>query len=108
MLNGTETGWGYTQGTTYDIQGLIISNMMSANFGVGYSSHFVRLSSISEGIRFGSSVNKIMIYTFRGSGFDSDVKWKQYLADQYAAGTPVVVYYPLATPVEESMPPRCQ
>ena len=34
--------------------------------------------------------------------------WQQYLADQYAAGTPVVVYYPLATPVEESMPPRCQ
>ena len=35
-------------------------------------------------------------------------QFTQWLADQYAAGTPVVIYYPLATPVEESMPPRCQ
>ncbi len=28
-------------------------------------------------------------------------KWQSYLAAQYAAGTPVTVYYPLATPVEE-------
>ena len=27
--------------------------------------------------------------------------FKQFLADQYAAGTPVTVWYPLATPVEE-------
>ena len=40
--------------------------------------------------------------TGRRAGFNS------WLADQYAAGTPVVLYYPLATPVEESMPPRCQ
>ena len=33
---------------------------------------------------------------------------KAWLASQYAAGTPVVVYYPLATPVTEDMPPRCQ
>ena len=33
---------------------------------------------------------------------------KKWLADQYAACTPVVVYYPLATPVTEDMPPRCQ
>ena len=26
---------------------------------------------------------------------------KQYLADQYANGAPVIIYYPLATPVEE-------
>ena len=30
--------------------------------------------------------------------------FKTYLADQYAAGTPVTVYYPLATPVEEDWP----
>ena len=29
--------------------------------------------------------------------------FKQWLAQQYAAGTPVVVYYPLATPVEETV-----
>ena len=29
-------------------------------------------------------------------------KLKTWLADQYAAGTPVTIYYPLATPVEEN------
>jgi hypothetical protein len=28
---------------------------------------------------------------------------KQYLADQYAAGTPVIVLYPLATPTTEQV-----
>ena len=27
--------------------------------------------------------------------------WQNWLEDQYAAGTPVIIYYPLATPVEE-------
>lgn len=31
--------------------------------------------------------------------------FKQYLADQYAAGTPVTIYYPLATPTEETYTP---
>ena len=30
--------------------------------------------------------------------------FQQYLAAQYAAGTPVTVYYPLETPVEEDWP----
>lgn len=29
--------------------------------------------------------------------------WTQYLADQYAAGTPVIIVYPLATPTTESV-----
>ncbi len=33
--------------------------------------------------------------------YDNVAKWKAFLAAQYAAGTPVTVYYPLATPVEE-------
>ena len=34
--------------------------------------------------------------------------FKQFLAGQYAAGTPVTVYYPLATPVVESYVPSAQ
>ena len=34
---------------------------------------------------------------------DSVEAWKQWLADQYAAGTPVIVVYPLATSVTESV-----
>ena len=32
--------------------------------------------------------------------------WKQFLADQYNAGTPVIVVYPLATPVTEQVEPQ--
>ena len=31
------------------------------------------------------------------------IDWQQWLADQYAAGTPVIVIYPLATPTTESV-----
>lgn len=34
---------------------------------------------------------------------DKVTKWKSYLADQYANGTPVVIYYPLATATTESI-----
>ena len=34
---------------------------------------------------------------------DTLEKWEQWLADQYANGTPVTVYYPLKTPVEEDL-----
>lgn len=35
--------------------------------------------------------------------FTTVAQFKQYLADQYAAGTPVIVIYPLATPTTESV-----
>lgn len=44
-----------------------------------------------------------------GGGIVSDMGWttsddgKQWLAEQYAAGTPVIVIYPLATPTTESV-----
>ena len=39
-------------------------------------------------------------YQFDSSGLTA---WSNYLADQYAAGTPVIVIYPLATPTTESV-----
>ena len=47
-------------------------------------------------------------FYIKDTSFTTVAALKTFLAQQYAAGTPVVVYYPLATPVEESMPPRCQ
>lgn len=35
--------------------------------------------------------------------FPTVTDWKRYIADQYAAGTPVIVIYPLATPTTESV-----
>ena len=42
------------------------------------------------------------------TGGKRTIAMNNWFADQYAAGTPVVVYYPLATPVTEDMPQRCQ
>ena len=35
--------------------------------------------------------------------FPTTTAWQQFLADQYAAGTPVIIVYPLATPTTESV-----
>ena len=48
-----------------------------------------------------STYDKIVIGKFDISGV---MAFKQWLADQYNAGTPVTVYYPLAEPVEENWP----
>ena len=37
--------------------------------------------------------------------FSTVALWKQYLVDQYNAGTPVTIWYPLAEPVEEDWTP---
>ena len=35
--------------------------------------------------------------------FQTNTDFAQFLADQYASGTPVIVLYPLATPTTESV-----
>ncbi len=57
-------------------------------------------------IRYPSSGNSIQWYDRDNTTTLAD--FKSFLVAQYAAGTPVVVYYPLATEVTEDMPPRCQ
>ncbi len=41
------------------------------------------------------------VFSFKYNDCTSVEDWKQYLAAQYAAGTPVIVIYLLATPLEE-------
>ena len=64
------------------------------------SSHFMLLNGAGQPGTFyveSSNVN----FNFDGSN-DID-EWKTYLADQYAAGTPVCVLYVLANPVTETV-----
>ena len=72
----------------------------------------ISLCTIATGAvnNWSASQNKIVIRSNRNIGFlnpsnmtySSTVEdWGAYVADQYAAGTPVTVYYQLATPVEE-------
>ena len=123
VLNGTETFARYS-GTTADSGYLFYSDNAISDNMRGQSvlpntiivSHFMPTlaqnpSSWTSGlVRFqgnkddGTSTNRIYFSSNLGTPGD----WKQWLAGQYAAGTPVVVYYPLETPVTEDMPPRCQ
>ena len=43
---------------------------------------------------------------FRDDNISTLSEWQQYLADQYAAGTPVIIVYPLADAVEETVESR--
>ena len=53
-------------------------------------------------IKYGETSFSRRIY-IKDKTFNSVTKWKQFLADQYAAGTPVFVLFPLATPTTESV-----
>jgi hypothetical protein len=50
-----------------------------------------------------SSVTSNKVIWFKMSAAQDTDAFKQFLADQYAAGTPVIVVYPLATPVTEQV-----
>ena len=61
-------------------------------------------TSARQGLAF--IVNKGSEYTIAFGArtqFSTLTLWTQWLADQYAAGTPVIVIYPLATPTTESV-----
>ena len=40
---------------------------------------------------------------FKNTNYSTEDQFKTYLADQYAAGTPVIIVYPLATPTTEQV-----
>ena len=117
VLDGTEEWVEYGS----SIPGLIYSNMAITNNSIGapitsmICSHLQidMTASVGEGkIRFQGNINQNQVTSGRVY-MKINSSWTlaqttQWLADQYAAGTPVVVYYPLETPVTEDMPPRCQ
>lgn len=83
-----------------------VNDMMSDSRMNGYSSHFkaqiTPSRSTIDGITFGAS-NRIVYVTFSDTSVSalnlSDItSIKQYIADQYSAGTPVTIWYVLATP----------
>lgn len=109
VLDGTETGWARGINSIY-IDGLI-------NDAIGYSannpaiicSHFrgfppsSTVSTIPDlSAKLGASNQPKRIY-FIYDAMTTAAQFQQFLADQYAAGTPVMVIYPLATETTESV-----
>lgn len=97
VFDGTEQGWGKNTGLTNSNAFSIAMPNWVGNRRIGYCTHYQNVTDAqaAEGIFFGNSLN---ILTALADGLDDVTKFKQWLSDQYTAGTPVVVWYVLAEP----------
>lgn len=106
MTGDADERWGYSQTSGFDRMNLALPDMLSANYGQGLCTHLERVNSVAEGIRFGASNSALYVYLNPTRGFSSAELWKAFLAAQYAAGTPVIVVYQLATETTEQTTPH--
>ena len=118
-LTGTEGTWRLRSEST-DYKGFGLYDLSSWGFVFNtnqtwVSSHYVYNGGLSDGnnaknppVGFSvfSGTDKVVYFTTPTSVASTLEAFKQWLAQQYAAGTPVTVYYPLATPVEEDWAPE--
>ena len=101
VLDGTED-WSYTS----DCFQIFIDGK-SVGTPIPISTHFISATGTGtnripdKGIGCSNSNTRTWL---RYDIYQGDVtQFKQFLADQYAAGTPVIVVYPLAEPITESV-----
>lgn len=89
----------YFYNTMDDINATAEDELMCSHFGVAPRNTLVAdkccIRSNRNGILFSVATGSMTITT-----------WKDFLSAQYAAGTPVIVLYPLAESVEESAAPQ--
>lgn len=102
VYDGTEN-WMYAGGSDDGFY-LERTEDIKAN-SVPMCTHFNGISYFSGDlqVRIGNSWGPMFRYTAMGT---TVANWTQFLADQYAAGTPVIVVYPLATATTESVSPQ--
>ncbi|MCQ2580920.1 MAG: hypothetical protein MJ164_01980 [Alphaproteobacteria bacterium] len=100
VFDGTEN-WILSETTTAIVP---ITGMKSGKAQDGFCTHAINDKSISHSIRFGWSDHYVYWFNVLSDySFGDITTFKSWLAQQYAAGTPVIVYYPLATPVVEQI-----
>ena len=102
VLTGTEN-WKYVSGSNYS------GFQVTPNPALAYRTTTLFVSTHFPGKPYSVQQNPscgliFSSYMYFNNGTEDVTAWKQWLAQQYAAGTPVTVYYPLATPVEEDWP----
>jgi hypothetical protein len=106
VLTGEENEWSDTYWSgAYVLYGLPDADRPTPISNIGICSHFVQqngnaLRSGCFNIQYTAYNNHIAI-GFGKSGIPTLTAFKSYLAAQYAAGTPVTVWYALATPETE-------
>jgi hypothetical protein len=109
VFDGTED-WSITPTVYADRTRRIYTNYLGYNSlvynSLGISTHFVEASLTDRDLQTGQQgkmYHSTTSFHLRATQFTSLNAAKQWLADQYAAGTPVIVIYPLATPTIESV-----
>ncbi len=105
VLDGTETGWALSDsGTTHRFRGTKPSDCYTpANRAPSVCTHFKYVSTGAEvgGMFIGASQYWYFIPT--DQTIDTADEWTDWLAAQYAAGTPVIIIYPLAEETTEQV-----
>lgn len=110
VLDGTEfwqlaTGSGYRQFYTTDTQGVIAGSVSLASNIAPYGCTASTRANYDYGCYSGGSGN--LCFQMRGSSTLTSVQtWIDYLSDQYANGTPVIVVYPTSSATTESVTPQ--
>lgn len=95
VLTGEEA-WSYSPVSgVHRFSGLIYS---TANRNFAFSTHYKNTISNTDGNFFHSSALDSMQVFFVDERFDNVAAWKSFLAQQYANGTPVTLWYILAEP----------
>lgn len=103
VLDGTESGWALSDsGTTHRFRGTKPTGCITpSNRGPIVTTHF---SYASAGQTLGGAFIGASSYWYfipTDQTIDTADKWRDFLKAQYAAGTPVIVIYPLAESTTE-------
>jgi len=102
VLDGTE-GWASYQSGACWAASSLLKDKVSGNYR-SFSTHYGWASSDVSNMQN----NQFLLHgtqrvCIKDDRFETATGFRQFLADQYAAGTPVIVVYPLATPTTESV-----
>ena len=101
-FDGTEKFGSYSTAKGFSY---VNSDMKSQKVGDGYCNYYLRIIAISNvGIRFGISSNVLYFCNVYTDDKPLTVAgWKEKLSNWNANGNPLIVYYILDTPTEESI-----
>lgn len=105
VLDGTETWTTDTYGGSRRMVSQYIYNASGSTLAVVCSHYIFRPAGEREQPNsiFVAGSGKIVVYVDSTQSISTVDEWTAWLAEQYAAGTPVIVLYPLATPTTDSV-----
>lgn len=94
VLTGEET---VTYSKVTGLSRFALNLFTTADYHIGYCSHYNYEYRNADGNMYHASSNNSKQCFFFDNNHNSETTFKQFLADQYANGTPVTIWYVLAT-----------